>query len=922
MPQSTNQDLDSLTYLKGLVLRYPQFSKLPDKDKKFVTAAFLLNNGLFGSHLFNTPEEAFSAFTADSSILDTVFLSREDSPLRHQSAAINQALLARLVVEYHYNQEQVEETLAKHRPDLTTKQRAIVAKVLKLNQMRQVLEQNKKQPLVDTETFNSALNETGSKNNPTQAAVQTAAILAASFNLSPDQSQEFTQNLILSVDEDFQPPNIRKLVETVANPANSLKVQESAIRELQETLSVSPSASQVVFDLIRNSSLPPKTKDTLAEALTDPSQTTTVLHLLQQTPELLSTLAVANYPPLSSNLDITTALALVDPKQAPAIADLLQQISQKTTPVSPEQIFVLPPTFLLDSATQTSINLATLSVPSEKNLSTYFPLPPDTVEYLSQLHQTVAQTLDTLASNPIILGHLDPSENFAHQLTTAARQDLPETPFLAYPPQTASQAAAITDGLGGKTLGISIRFLSQTGSATLSQIASAASNPNSNLGKIRQKDPLRFFAILAGARSVSNSALGQEISPQSRQTPSSAGSSPNIFGKISSFFTKPLALINNKIPQLPGGQYLNAIFHPVQFVKSWLGRKAGEFFVRQIGSKIGKTLLRSAINTFGKKAVNALLKKGLKEGAKFIAKQALVQGLAAASQALNAIPGLGIAVGIIVEVGAFLIEKTIGQIKKALDELAVALWGEKVRARDLAGMAGAGISALVMAPVALMTTVATATAAAIATPILAAVGVAVFLYLSTFTIAPIIGSFAQLGLPTAGTSFGLGTYTPNPNDTFTDTNNKFECFVFSGQYPWSDQQKTTFRSFISQLPSSLLTKICAGGDIQLVYGGNNGSVGGFVLGNTITIYDKGFNLYTLSHETGHIFIHHYGNIFQDFHLDQNILKEGRVRTYPFNSTAGDDEDFAETVALYISNPQLLSSQYPAHYKFAQEHIFN
>jgi hypothetical protein len=723
------------------------------------------------------------------------------------------------------------------------------------------------------------------------------------------------------------------------------------------TLIQSPENLASLKTAISESPLPQPTKTLLTETLDQSTHTPptpnqvdvkTIITTLQNDPEIATSLQSITQPPSDTEitnpidpLTLKTVLAFTIPEYQSPTADLARQVVASTDPIKTAN---LPETNFVSASTQTSFdpNIAMPSDSQIEHLETSFEqklttIEPDIKELTLRLIKETKATTTAVAKNPATIETIEQiaptaTPEFVAELVNAIRHDLPIIPISAFTDPHSAQAEAIATGLGHPDTAAGIKLHALVNPEDLKKAVDFAhAHPDSKLGKLLQDNPREFFFAFAKAEEVRDSALGKEIdtilnrpSPGSAQTPTTPTQlSPiqNIFKKVTEPFHRVTSFLNNKIPQIPGfGKYLNAITHPVQFIKNWIGKKIGENFVKQIGQRIGQAVLKRIGNEFAKKAIGTLLKEGLKKGMQLILKQAAIRGLQVAAQALNAIPGLGLLVAAAIEVGSFI----IGKIKGVLDKLGMEIWGEKLKARDLGAAAGALIAAPVAVAVAIATAAVTTATTAIATTIIIAAAIGGFFYLSAVTIAPIIGSFAQLGLQTAGIGIGAGTYIPNANDTFNNSDNSAgACFTFSESvYPWSDQQKIMIKPLVSQIPSNYLSKLCSGGNIDLAYGGDNGSIGGFVQGNTISIYNAGFNFYTLAHETGHIFSHHFPGIYQDFASDTGVLSENAIDTYPIGSSVGDTEDFAETIAIYLTRPSYLSSKYPKHYNFIRNHVFN
>ncbi|EKD80315.1 MAG: hypothetical protein ACD_40C00141G0001, partial [uncultured bacterium] len=156
--------------------------------------------------------------------------------------------------------------------------------------------------------------------------------------------------------------------------------------------------------------------------------------------------------------------------------------------------------------------------------------------------------------------------------------------------------------------------------------------------------------------------------------------------------------------------------------------------------------------------------------------------------------------------------------------------------------------------------------------------------------------------------------------------------------PWPDEYVTNMEAVINHISSNFggyTDKLCTG-PIPITYestqaysGGK--AYGGELLGDgTITIYpfgiNQGFgsNLYTLAHETGHFFKPRNIDIWNLFSEERPWATEGYIDTYPLSPS--DNEDFAETIGVYIAGPSYprvdVLDRYPKHRQFAQSNIFN
>lgn len=171
------------------------------------------------------------------------------------------------------------------------------------------------------------------------------------------------------------------------------------------------------------------------------------------------------------------------------------------------------------------------------------------------------------------------------------------------------------------------------------------------------------------------------------------------------------------------------------------------------------------------------------------------------------------------------------------------------------------------------------------------------------------------------------------------------CFNFIGS--WDENDKARVIENIGKLSKSTtyISTICSGGAVQIVRGGEacaydvNGKkycwAGEVTGGNTINLYNLAFSrgpstlFYTVAHESGHIYGHRNRGAYEVFIKTAPYRTENFIPTY----TLGDspDEDFAETIAVYIirrevpnlsgTNISEMADRWPKHYNFAKDNIF-
>jgi len=175
------------------------------------------------------------------------------------------------------------------------------------------------------------------------------------------------------------------------------------------------------------------------------------------------------------------------------------------------------------------------------------------------------------------------------------------------------------------------------------------------------------------------------------------------------------------------------------------------------------------------------------------------------------------------------------------------------------------------------------------------------------------------------------------------------CFSFSdSKDKWSDSEKSQVTEAVAKILSSpgYSQNLCQKGPIELIRERKNdyahadsrnskiyltnGSSGG-------TFNSQEVILYTLSHESGHIFANRnsyiYNKFFRNLFNPFGGQQEDYICSYPLKKTP--DEDFPETIAVFIMNkfypnypyvhcgnkPINLQTDYPKHYNFCINNIF-
>lgn len=259
-----------------------------------------------------------------------------------------------------------------------------------------------------------------------------------------------------------------------------------------------------------------------------------------------------------------------------------------------------------------------------------------------------------------------------------------------------------------------------------------ATDPTSKTARFFQKNPRLLVHTIAGLNKLEDTAhfdLGKEI-----RTPV-AGS----FGRGIQSFTNRVSGL------LPGraGQIFNAVAHPFQFFQGKIGNFIGNQVVGKFKSWLAEKVVSKIANETLKKAAGFVLKKGLQEGVKLLAKEGLKRGLQAIAQLADVAFGAGILIAAAIEVGSWLLEKSFGLVKNTINGLSRALTGEDfdgkaLLAAPLIALTGIGgvLGSLGAA------TSAAAMSAGVALIISTIVGF--FLYITIFTVAPIITTIAHL----------------------------------------------------------------------------------------------------------------------------------------------------------------------------------
>jgi len=586
-------------------------------------------------------------------------------------------------------------------------------------------------------------------------------------------------------------------------------------------------------------------------------------------------------------------------------------------------------------------------------------LPPDFVERLVQaINQSDLTPLATPRSVTVVTA-----------LETVVQRDSKKgsnwlTPLSASQPPIPTKQSFFRTPLTAQ-----IAAINALGTLTTQQITDFLEHPTSNpkLQALERSNPAAFNQIIHAINIIRSSPLVDEVSPQNqRVTPTPEPPlSKTLFDPILRIFsptkskqqattTSPQTSTNlnnvfsglrrqsslleksfNRIPLLR--KYTTPLFHPVHYFQNWIAQKAGERLGRQILVRFSAPLLR---HEFSRLASQTIIKQGLSQGLRTVTNKAAIKfSQIAATQAAKlgakigvdlaikgglTATGVGIPVVILLqvaEIGLSLIKKAWGVVQS----ISVKLFGQKIKARHI-----------ILAPLVIAAGffgVMAAGAASLLAGLALTLGISSFIafiiFVSAFNLGPIIGSLAQIGpFQDPGSYIGLPP-DPGSNYTYNDPTTRVQCFTFDNAiYPWPDQIKQPIVSSVNTIDSgysNYMNRLCRylnrETDISLQFGGYSSlGYGGYVPRlHTIVIYSNYPNLFTLSHETGHIYNQRYPATYQSFRLDQGVIQEGFLPSYRFGSSYS--EDFAETIGKYIGDSSYLN-RYPEHRRFARDNIFN
>ena len=375
----------------------------------------------------------------------------------------------------------------------------------------------------------------------------------------------------------------------------------------------------------------------------------------------------------------------------------------------------------------------------EKSRKKRLSQDPDLLDQIELANKNITSIHNNLENNGV-RPHIPTPMDDAHLLEDALRQNFPGVlhPNSGY---QAEHAASLLNTPQTQSSVLSPQAILLYGKELTPQLLTKArlfaqKNPDSSLGKLYATRKDIFDSAGSQIRKISLSPLGKEISRGSTGIGRTFSSVSKFFGKVSD--------------KIPGG--FGTVFRVIQdpwgSLRSWAGRKAGEFITRQLVQRLTNETL--------KKGAEILLKNGLKETLKKLAQQAATKAtvkvgakvgikvaLETGAQAANVIPGLGILLAILIDISFWVGEKIVGFTKA----LAKSVYGEEVKTRDVLAVPAMGFASFAGGVVAFFSGIGTTTviAASSAVGIITAGTIVVFFfYITSIVVAPLISTLVQL----------------------------------------------------------------------------------------------------------------------------------------------------------------------------------
>lgn len=550
------------------------------------------------------------------------------------------------------------------------------------------------------------------------------------------------------------------LIQTQINQ-NLDKQQSTTIKQASTTKPDSdphrtnlPLASQVINQKIKNTSLQ-----------LSPSQKKSAVQQLSNDLSLLQ----PNYRQLSYLAELAITQQLPNTQESSPLHQLdqtLSSLSHRLTPNDQKQLLKNPQEFIdtnfTDSTLSTITNAAQLRnilsrSTTQETLSQldldkltrqivtdlYQPTPQDspTTDQLksNQQQNKIAQNLLALnSSTQNILRQLQPLSSLDQlNLLASLRQQNPN--LRLHPILTAESWASFVQNLPDQhrfTPSL-IRFLGRgiTPEQLHQTINQAYSQPSHPLHQQVTNNLKQYTTLLAQYQKLFDFPTGRKILQQAGKKSSLA------------FLTK---FKNKFISIFPAASHLKleAVLSPIKYFR----RRAAAHVSKRLFTFLAQKTSHQVI----KKGLTLLAEKGVKTGFKQLLKGLALKTAKSASlhlavETLNVIPGLGV----ILDIAITVIIAVFKKVKQLAHNLAISIYGEKIKKRDLLAPLALGASAVIGAFVGLgrafnaaLTATFSAGASALMTLFLASFATLLF-YIAAFNAGPLISTIAHLqsGLP-------------------------------------------------------------------------------------------------------------------------------------------------------------------------------
>jgi len=394
-----------------------------------------------------------------------------------------------------------------------------------------------------------------------------------------------------------------------------------------------------------------------------------------------------------------------------------------------------------------------------------------------------------------------PLETHGTELESAIRQSDPGHNLSMIPVGLGTKAAAALETGGGRTResspeAINLFSIGITPDKFAEVEKFAKDNPNSPLGKLYRDQPDVFDQVrfqIGKLGDLNKNMLGREIASAEvnndtplgklyrdqpdikSQLPQDMANGFNVGSKITAKITdsklgKKLSVKFKPFSDFSKNATANfnknfgkfstiAKFaqNPAGFISNWVSKKAGQRIGAQLISSAGNSAIRQELGRH-------LAKNGLEAGVKAFSKEALEKlvvkaaswaalklGISLSAESLNAIaPGLGLVVDLAIQAALFIIEKTVGAAYSAFQGLAKSIYGEEIKARDVAaagavvagGVVATGVTFFAGLKILRAATVAAAISAF--TIIMITLGIIGLYTAMVFFVSPILSTFVQL----------------------------------------------------------------------------------------------------------------------------------------------------------------------------------